>query len=344
MEQNDDREEIVEGDERPSGSNKKIYIIIGVVVAVILAVLVPTMLARRSPAEATDPTLTLGSLNASLVSVEGRLIAEETKSAMQAETLANIQQSIGDLSNQISGLTAPTDWQPTIDAVKATVDGLIEQVNGLTDWSGNITALNTTVADLQVALDALSVEVDNIDMVDWSANITVLGDRLDSLETFVADLEATLNSLSVEVDNIVIVDWSANITVLSDRLDSLEASVDALALELDSMTFSFARYAVVSGIGADYLIAEVFGAGYYPVVLTLYGNSLETDDVIVYPPVPGFEITPCSITNTYLSATNSTLAVVVEPDVAWTAEDVIMLQILEGDIHYATANVAEIRE
>lgn len=227
-----------------------------------------------------------------------------TRLATVEGTAALHTEDIADLRSDVDSLTSPTDWSSEINSLK----------NRLNAEEAKSSSQATTIADLQDEIAAFNTSA-------WAANCTALWDMIGDLQNEVNEIDA--------------VDWSGNITLLNDRMYDLEDSVSSMS--------SILRYAMVSDLGADYLIAEVFGAGNYPVVLTLYGNALEADDVKVYPPIPGHEITACSIGATYLSSSNATLTVVVEPDSAWLDEDAIMLQILEGDIDYATAIVAEKR-
>ena len=294
-------------------SSKKKYLTWTIIAIVIVAVIaVPLVLMRQSePTEATEPTTIEqleNEIDALYVTVYGTDEAEglETKLAKHAEAIADFQ--AGDC-------VCP-------------------------DYSGQIQDINNDLILLRTDLNAVP---------DCTSNITQLNAGLDDLSADLTAVETTLMELEVRVEDIVVTDWSSDIsdleleladvigdiTTLDGEIAGLEIAVGDLQTDVEFLLTSLPRYAVVKSMGlvmgGRRLEVEVRGAGYFPVIVTLYGQDLD--------PITIWDVDSVGyIIESMPYAQGKILAIFIHPVPSWDEVNTILLDIT-GSISYASASV-----
>ena len=152
--------------------------------------------------------------------------------------------------------------------------------------------------------------------------IAGLESRLAEVELKAATNSETAADLRGDISDISYTDWTATFNEYAAEFDALQAEVGLLR-------DSWPPYALVTRVENEYVDVSLFGAGDYPVLVTLYGETIGA-------PEPRF---PAEYTITESWSSNSTMTLAVEPVVEWELTDIIELKV--SGVHYACAIVGE---
>ena len=178
-----------------------------------------------------------------------------------------------------------------------------------------------------VAILALSIPLLLLRPSDEATPMELLQGQVTSLETRLGEVElkAATNSetaadLGTEVATIPKTDWTSIFNGYATELDALESQVNSL---------SWPPYALVTRVQDEYVDITLYGAGNYPVIVTVFGETIGAIE-------PRY---PANYTVTGSWAWNGTVSVAVEPVVEWGDSAIIELKV--SGVHYAQAVVGD---
>lgn len=178
-----------------------------------------------------------------------------------------------------------------------------------------------------VAILALSIPLLLLRPSDEATPMELLQGQVTSLETRLGEVElkAATNSetaadLGTEVATIPKTDWTSTFNGYASELDALESQVNSL---------SWPPYALVTRVQDEYVDITLYGAGDFPVIVTVFGETIGAIE-------PRY---PANYTVTGSWAWNGTVSVAVEPVAEWGDSAIIELKV--SGVHYAQAVVGD---
>ena len=185
-----------------------------------------------------------------------------------------------------------------------------------------------TIDDLSAIVTQQSTSIQGLSQ--WKATAT------EDLANFNTKQQQILSQLSGITNP---KDWTSD-------MSELRADVTALEDAMAGINTTVPRYAMVSGMEEKltgiYIDVSVYGAGDYPVIVSLYGNNLQ-NDTISFKPNSG-----CSIQEIYsysdynLSSSVTQMAIVVAPSESWDVVGLIQLKAVgNATVSYAMATVGD---
>jgi len=122
----------------------------------------------------------------------------------------------------------------------------------------------------------------------------------------------------------------SNIHDLTEKVDQI---TDEVADTVEALS-GLPAFVSINKVTEDEVNISVYGAGKYPVIVTIYGSSLNDGKVSTSE--------NCNVTAEY-QPSSSVLHVVIMPVTSWQKTDTIVLSVTSlcasGDIHYVTAQI-----
>ena len=242
------------GDEKPKklGFNltkKNLWIIVGVVVLVVVAVIFSVQ--NNPPSGGSNAQVTLAGVHADVE------VIKEWK-ATQMEATANLNSAVGDLKSDFDDLDIPPDRLNTINAINDKVLALEDKVEELELQSSNISTLETTLVGINVLMAGIQ------------ADIVSLGDGYEFLEIYLSEIDLAITELGANL--------AAFQSQTEARLDDLESrsqyataiSINGSLLQVDVV--GVGDYPVVVTL---YDFSKTLSAGVVSEVETGYTISAE---------------------------------------------------------------------
>lgn len=165
--------------------------------------------------------------------------------------------------------------------------------------------------------------------------------RIAALETRVAQNAEQIANLQKMVDKqATTIDYSAAINDLSAKNTALQNDVAALKTKLNAInpTEIPPQYAWVSSADKKHITIYTSGAGNYPVIVTLYGDNLRTNQV-KKTSAGNYNIASEFLYSSYTTVSNQ-LVLIIKPITTWSASDKIELDVqgVTGTIYYVTVS------
>lgn len=146
--------------ETPEGGadNKRKFMWIGIILAVVLAVAIPTIVTLR--AKDAEPQVTLVSLDAKLDEIHTNLghDIDDAKAnvAWVKENVANLASEVDGTAEDLNAITTKVN---KLDSIITKIDTLNDTVTGL---DSDLGAMNTTLTNIQTTLGELRGDVDSL--------------------------------------------------------------------------------------------------------------------------------------------------------------------------------------
>jgi len=234
----------------------------------------------------------------------------------------------------------------TVDDLSAIVNQQSTSIQGFTTWKATATEdlanINTKQQQILSQLSGIT------NPKDWTADMNKLKADFTALqaswEATGETLDSTITGINATIEEAVA---SVNITME----DVNQAIEDAMV----GINMTFPRYAVVSGMEEKltgiYVDVTVFGTGDFPVVVSLYGDYLDEDEVIVRPHMdyaivadyPFYDLVETTVGNeTFYYINRTRWDFVITPGDVWTMGDTIQLKVIgDAPVSYAFAVVGD---
>lgn len=201
----------------------------------------------------------------------------------------------------------------------------------VTQLGGNeSSASGLTLDDLAAQINAMSTTVTPI--VAWKA--TAIED--------IANLKTKVNVLTTPKD------WTADFAAIREDITELQSEwVDVnqtIQDAIESVNVTMPRYAMVSGMeekySGIYIDVSVYGAGDYPVLVSLYGSKLQNDTVSVKPSTGCVKVGEYFFYDLEGNATRRDF--VMRPTVEWKSTNLIQMKAVgNATLSYAFAVVGD---
>lgn len=205
-----------------------------------------------------------------------------------------------------------TKSEPSNGGSVVTLEAVNDNVLTLQEWK-EVTGV--TLASLWSSIDSLEGTINGVaSPKDWTSEVNAI--------------KADITALQASFDALEFTDWSGAIVVLQDQIDALQDDIDNLVTGWSSNT------SMVTRIEGEYVDIMVPGAGDYPVIVTLYGESIGTVQAR-HPSIYNVEISWAAGDMAFLA---------VEPIDEWEAGDIIELKAINGTVDYAVAVVGKAQE
>lgn len=284
-------DESVSVDEEPKKRGFKSYLIIGLVLIVIIAVIaIPKLL--NKPASATEAPYTLADAQANITTLSGNYTILAGQVSQATSGVAKATSDIAGINSRISGMT-PTDWQPTITSLQNTQQSLQSSFAIL---SGNVTALAGNLTTLTGNTTA-----GNGTTFNFTALNTLVANQtadLDKVWDCFGILNATLQTVKNKVDNLVIPPYVVITDVANSYIGAVVHGTGNFTVILTIYGSSMETASGCSFYGSNSKLRNSFAIGNTTLVVCLepIGNWVEGE-------VIGFGFSNCNCTVDYASAT-----------------------------------------
>jgi len=263
---------------------KKKLIAFIAIIALMALIVIPLTGCDGEPAETTNPLVELqndfdelsANFDSEVANIKSRLSTLETSSipANITSRVTTLEANVAALQVTVNALNAGSsvDLTALTEAVNDIADDVLAAHSSIDAIRGDVNDINLDIADLKNKYNSITIPDYDSRIQEVELRIVSILSSVQNYGTDITDIKADILDM---IDDIAL--NTDNISELNNELDKLNNELNNVKSRLIAVENTAAKASITRFVsGTSYLEFTTARAGDYVIVLTFYGNNLDT--------------------------------------------------------------------